>query len=113
MLLITGCGGSSKSSSGAAGTSSASSGVLSAEAQSAATGDIPDNQVFLNYADRSAGYVVKYPEGWALRGSGPAVSFQDKNNLINITVSQGPAPTPASAAAQLARDKRANTTVAA
>jgi hypothetical protein len=113
-LLIAGCGGSSNSkSSGAGGTSSASSGVLSAEAQSAATGDIPDNQAFLTYRNTSAGYTIKYPEGWAQRGSGADVTFQDKNNLIHVTVRQGPAPTPAGVAAQLAREKRGNTTLVA
>jgi hypothetical protein len=87
--------------------------VLSAEAQSAATGDIPDNQVFLTYANASAGYTVKYPEGWAQRGSSGDVTFQDKNNVIHITIARGGAPTTASAAAQLAREKKGNTTLAA
>jgi hypothetical protein len=86
--------------------------VLSAEAQSAATGDIPDNQTFLTYGNPSAGYSVKYPEGWAQRGSGGDVTFQDKNNLIHITIARSGAPTPASAAAQLAREKKGNTTLA-
>jgi hypothetical protein len=87
--------------------------VLSAEAQSAATGDIPDNQAFLTYANASAGYMVKYPEGWAQRGSGGDVTFQDKNNVIHIAIARGGAPTTASAAAQLAREKNGNATLAA
>jgi hypothetical protein len=116
-LLIAGCGGSSKSKTatggGGGGNASAPSGVLSAEAQSAATGDIPDTQVFLTYTDTPAGYSIKYPEGWAQRGSGPDVTFQDKNNVIHVTVSKGAAPTPASVAAQLAREKAGNTTLTA
>ena len=44
--------------------------ALQAEANSAATGDIPDNQVFLVFRNATAGYSMKYPEGWAQRGSG-------------------------------------------
>jgi hypothetical protein len=87
--------------------------VLSAEAQSAATGDIPDNQVFLTYTNPSAGYTVKYPEGWAQRGSGGDVTFQDKNNVIHITIARGGVPTTASAAAQLAREKKTSATLVA
>lgn len=69
-----------------------SSGALTPEAQATATGDVPDNQVFLTFSNRAAGYSIKYPEGWAQRGSGRVVVFQDKNNLVRITVS--PATTP-------------------
>jgi len=51
-LAASGCGGSDKHSASGGGNS----GALSAEAQSAATGDIPDNQVFLVFHNRSAGY---------------------------------------------------------
>src|SRR5690349_15102478 len=85
-VAASGCGSSSHSSSGAAGaastpaapasaasTSTATSsgggnatapGALSGEAKSAATGDIPDNQVFLVFHNNQAGYSIKYPEGW-------------------------------------------------
>ena len=78
-LLISGCG-SSKSSN-------------SSDAKSAATGDIPDNQVFLTYRNRAAGYSILYPEGWARKGSATRTSFQDKNNLIHVVVGTGGAPT--------------------
>ena len=39
--------------------------ALQAEAHSAATGDIPDKQVFLTYRDPKAGWSMKYPEGSA------------------------------------------------
>src|SRR5205807_1241179 len=57
-------------------------GPLVAEAQAAASGDIPDNQVFLTYHDARAGYSMEYPEGWALSGSGGVETIRDKNNLI-------------------------------
>lgn len=99
--LAVGCGGSSGSRSGSA--SGSSSGALSADAKSAATGDIPDNQNFLTFADRPAGYSMVYPEGWAQRGGGRDVTFQDKNNLVHIVVASGTAPTPTSVATQLGK----------
>src|SRR5262249_7297012 len=68
-------------------------GALQAEANSAAAGDIPDNQVFLVYANRGAGYSMKHPEGWARLGSGGKVTFRDKNNIVRIVVAAGSAPT--------------------
>src|SRR5690348_2112104 len=48
------------------GPASSGGGALVPEAQATAAGDIPDNQVFLVFHDKSAGYSIKYPEGWAL-----------------------------------------------
>jgi hypothetical protein len=96
VLAVAGCGSSKKSSS-----TSSSAGALSAEAASAATGDIPDNQVFLVFKNGGSGYSIKYPEGWTQQGSGGDVSFKDKNNLVHIVVGKGAAPTPASVATDL------------
>jgi hypothetical protein len=68
-------------------------GALQAEANAAATGDIPDNQVFLLFRNARAGYSLKYPEGWARQGAGNAVVFRDKNNIVRIVVGSGSAPT--------------------
>jgi hypothetical protein len=95
----------SASSTTAAG-GSASPGALSGEAASAATGDIPDNQVFLVFRDRGAGYSIKYPEGWTQQGSAGNVTFMDKNNLVHIFISREAAPTPASVMAQLGALKK-------
>lgn len=76
-------------------------GALSGEANSAATGDIPDNQVFLSFTDSAAGWSMKYPEGWTTSGPGPRITFSDKNNLVRVTITRGPAPTPSSVAAAL------------
>lgn len=81
------------------------------EAESAATGDIPDNQVFLVFTDRPAGYSIRYPEGWARRGSGPDVTFQEKGNVIHVLVAKGAPPTSASATAGLDRLKRSDPTI--
>jgi hypothetical protein len=78
VVVVTGCG-SSKSSSGQSAT----------DAKSAATGDIPDNQVFLTY--RGAGYSIKYPEGWTRTGSPADLTFRDKGNSIHLTVGGGAA----------------------
>jgi hypothetical protein len=102
-LAVAGCGKSSSSSSSSSGSSGTGAGALSAEAKSAATGDIPDNQVFLVFHDGPAGYSMRYPEGWAQRGAGRDVTFQDKNNLVHVLVARGPAPTPASVSAELAK----------
>src|SRR5439155_27297188 len=72
--------------------------ALQAEANSAAAGDIPDNQVFLVFRNRAAGYSMKYPEGWAQQGSGDRVTFRDKNNIVRIVVASGSAPTRAEVA---------------
>jgi hypothetical protein len=98
-LLLAACGGSSKTgapttttaaaTTSATTTSASGPGALKGEAQQAATGDIPDNQVFLTFRNGSAGYSIKYPEGWAQQGSGNEVTFRDKNNIVRIVVSAG------------------------
>jgi hypothetical protein len=80
-------------------------GALSAEVRATATGDIPDTQIFLTYANKKAGYSLTYPEGWAQRATGSAVVFSDKNNVIRVVVSKGAAPTPASVTAALNAEK--------
>jgi hypothetical protein len=92
-LVVTGCG-SSKSKSGEGG----------ADAKSAATGDIPDNQVFLTFHG-APGYSILYPEGWARKGGGNRTTFQDKNNVIRIVVRNGDRPTVASARADVEKLK--------
>ncbi|MFL5822435.1 MAG: hypothetical protein ACJ764_03230 [Solirubrobacteraceae bacterium] len=77
-------------------TTRATAGALSAEANSADRGDIPDNQVFLVFTNQRAGYAMKYPEGWTKNGSGRKVTFADKNNLVRVVVATGTPPTIAS-----------------
>jgi hypothetical protein len=119
---LGGCGGSAhRAAPGAAASGSATTpasagtgsgaggpGALSADARSAATGDIPDNQVFLTFAGRSAGFSIKYPEGWTRSGAAGTVTFRDKNNLVRVLVRPGSAPSAASVSAQLAALKRAS-----
>jgi hypothetical protein len=74
---------------------------VAAFADSGPGGDIPDNQVFLVFHDRSGGYTIKYPEGWARRGNGALVTFTDKDNTIRIAVSMGKLPSAAAVRSQL------------
>jgi hypothetical protein len=108
--LTAGCGGAKRAAStsptttaashqATSSTTTASANALQAEANSAAAGDIPDNQVFLIFRDRGAGYSMKYPEGWAQQGSGSSVTFRDKNNVIRAVVTRGAAWTKASVTA--------------
>jgi len=111
LLVLTGCGAShqaqppaTSTSGGGATTPSTSTGgpgALQAEANATAAGDIPDNQVFLVFRNGAAGYSMKYPEGWAQRGSGKRVTFRDKNNIVRIVLSSGAAPTKASVQADV------------
>jgi len=75
--------------------------ALQGEAKAAATGDIPDNQVYVVFRDTRAGYSIKYPEGWAQNGSGNRVTIYDKNNLVRTVVQPGGEPTLAEVSAQL------------
>lgn len=99
-LLAAGCGGSTSSS-------------PSADARSAATGDIPDDQTFLTFVNTKGGYSMSYPEGWARSGAGRDVTFRDKNNVVHIVIARGGAPTVAGVRAQLARLRRSSPTLRA
>jgi hypothetical protein len=109
--IASGCGGSSSKSSSTPSGSSPS--ALAADAKSAATGDIPDNQNFLVYRDKRAGFSIKYPEGWAQKRSATGISFQDKNNLVRVDVHKGAVPTAASVTADLKKLKAASPTLKA
>jgi hypothetical protein len=117
LLAVSGCGGGSNgaSASGPSSTSAAGGGggqgsagaqesgaALSADAKSAATGDIPDSQSFLTLKAPRARVSMLYPEGWTVREGSTRVSVADKNNLVRISLSRGVAPTVVSVQAQLA-----------
>ncbi len=56
-------------------------------------GDIPDNQVFVQYQS-PLGFSIKIPEGWARHETTDSVTFSDKYNTVAIAVSQrSPPPT--------------------
>ena len=49
-------------------------------------GDIPDTQVFVNYAS-PLGFTIKVPEGWSRAEQPQSVRFSDKYNTIVVAVS--------------------------
>jgi hypothetical protein len=117
VAVVAGCGGGSHTTaptptttttaaatpSAPATTAASGPGALQAEANAAAAGDIPDNQVFLVFRNARAGYSMKYPEGWAQQGAGDAVVFRDKNNIVRIDVAGGATPTIAAITQELRR----------
>jgi hypothetical protein len=78
---------------------------LQGEANSAAAGDIPDNQVFLVFRNHRTGYSMKYPEGWAQKGVASTVVFRDKNNIVRVVVGTAGRPRTTSVRRELARLK--------
>jgi len=125
--LASGCGSSTKPSASSAsgvGTSTAggestpqsgagtAAGALAAEANSAATGDIPDTQVFLTYHNAAGGYSMSYPEGWAIKGKGGDVTISERNNLLHVVIEKAGPPSIASVGNELAHLKRTNPSLA-
>jgi hypothetical protein len=52
-------------------------------------GDIPDNQVFIDYIS-PLGFSLKVPEGWARRDLPDGVSFADKYGRVTVTQTVAP-----------------------
>ena len=75
---------------------------MAADAKSAATGDIPDTQNFLTLRAPRLRVSILYPEGWTVQETASRLAITDKNNLVRISLSSGPAPTTASVRSQLA-----------
>jgi hypothetical protein len=119
VIVGAGCGSSKKAASSplvttttrSQSTTTTGPSALQGEAASAATGDIPDNQVYVRFTNAAARYSIKYPEGWAQSGSGPVISFRDKNNIARIVVASGPAATAASARKDLTTLRKSNSSL--
>ena len=101
----------SSSASSSRGGSSAGAVALSAEAQSAATGDIPDNQVFLTFTNQAGGYSISFPEGWVRTGAPSDVTFSDKNNIVHVAIGKGSAPTTSTVQSELKALEQTNPTL--
>lgn len=50
-------------------------------------GDIPDSQAFVRFRSTVGGYDVEVPEGWARTENGAGVTFADKLDGVNVSVS--------------------------
>jgi hypothetical protein len=55
-------------------------------------GDIPDSQVFVNYASSQGGYEIEVPEGWARTTMGMDVTFQEKLDGLSLKVTNAAGP---------------------
>jgi hypothetical protein len=123
VAAVAGCGGGSRTAATAPTTTETTSavpappptpaaasgpGALQAEANAAAAGDIPDNQIFLVFHNARTGYSMKYPEGWAQQGVANTVVFRDKNNIVRINVVNGRAPSVAAIKRELRRLRAAH-----
>jgi len=100
LLLTSACSSSGTKKSTGGRSPGSSIGPNPNATESAPPGDIPDNQAFVVYAAPKHAFSVKFPEGWAMTRSGPAVLFTDKYNSIRIeTRPAASRPTVASATA--------------
>ena len=116
LFVLPGCGGhkssatvvstspqTAPSTTASTSTAPAPPGALKAEANSAAAGDIPDNQVFIEFVNAKAGYTIKYPEGWAQQGGAGNVTIRDKNNIVRIVVRASKKPTAATVRSEVSQ----------
>ncbi len=55
-------------------------------------GDIPDSQVFVNYASSQGGYEIEVPEGWARTTMGMDVTFREKLDGLSVKVTNAAGP---------------------
>lgn len=56
------------------------------------TGDIPDSQVFVKYTPTAGTYELQVPEGWSQVAKGDNVTFTDKFNGVQLTVTSTSTP---------------------
>jgi hypothetical protein len=53
-------------------------------------GDIPDSQVFIDYAGQ--GFTMKVPEGWSRKDTASGATFSDKYNVIDVSAAPAAGP---------------------
>jgi hypothetical protein len=76
-----------------------------------ASGDIPDNVVWLTYS--GSGFSMQYPEGWVSNTTSTGATFNDKDSHITVVLSSGPAPTKQSVTNEIAAINGAKVVAAA
>ena len=80
------------------GSSSSSAPVSPNAKEHSPPGDIPDNQVFVDYRPAGAGFVVKVPEGWGRSAQARGVVFTSSLNSVAVqsgSATRAPTPTQA------------------
>ncbi len=99
LITVSACGGSSKQAAPNGGTAQTTAPTAApTAAESNPSGDIPDNQAFVAFADPGGRFTVTVPEGWARSSTGTATVFADKYNSVRVeSRSVASAPTPDSA----------------
>jgi hypothetical protein len=105
MAFLSACGGTSSATTAQqpAQTPGASSSGTQAVApvDTKQSGDIPDTQAFVSYPSPKGSYVLDVPEGWARTATATDVSFIDKLNGVQVTITAATtAPTLESVRAQ-------------
>ena len=91
-LLLAACGATGQSATGSAASSAgspaaSSSGSTAPEASgSTATGDIPDNAVFLTYQGTNPAFSIQYVEGWQVTQQPDGVVIRDKDSSETVQV---------------------------
>jgi hypothetical protein len=92
VLLLAACGATGQSATGSAASSAgspaaSSSGSTAPEASgSTATGDIPDNAVFLTYHGTNPAFSIQYVEGWQVTQQPDGVVIRDKDSSEMVQV---------------------------
>lgn len=88
---LAGCGGSSSS-----GTAASNPPATEFNPP----GDIPDNQVFVDFTIPGSSVHLKVPEGWAKKSTAGATTFTDHYNSVRVEVVPHPQPVTVQSATQ-------------
>ncbi|OLN32581.1 PsbP-related protein [Desulfosporosinus metallidurans] len=96
VTIVSGCGANSTASTNSSGSVQQSQQAAgtnqAAGTQPSPAGDIPDNQLFVNYVSQAGSYSLDVPEGWARTAKGSDVSFKDKLNSVQVVVAKVSSP---------------------
>ncbi len=75
---------------GCGGSSTTTTAVNPNAAEQSPPGDIPDNQAFVAYGPKGAGFTVKVPEGWSQSKTAGGTEFTDKLNSVTVESTSAP-----------------------
>lgn len=99
--VVAACSSSKTTSSAPTTAGSPTTAAAAGAPEASPSGDIPDNQVFVESTFPAGGFALKVPEGWARIDVHGTTTFSDKLNRIAVqTVASPTAPTVASAQSQ-------------